>query len=88
LSVQDYISAPSEPVVAAPRTPGSLADGEAWLWRIMLAPAILYIVVLVGVPFFLSLYYSVSDVTVPTFRMSRNQFRVNFRLPRQAKCVL
>jgi multiple sugar transport system permease protein len=30
----------------------------------MLAPAILYIVLLVGFPFFLSLFYSVSDVTV------------------------
>ncbi|MDO8534269.1 MAG: sugar ABC transporter permease, partial [Xanthobacteraceae bacterium] len=41
-----------------------LADNERWLWRLMLAPAILYIVLLVGFPFFLSLYYSVSDVTV------------------------
>jgi multiple sugar transport system permease protein len=41
-----------------------LADDERWLWRLMLAPAILYIVLLVGFPFFLSLFYSVSDVTV------------------------
>lgn len=41
-----------------------LADNERWLWRLMLAPAILYIVLLVGFPFFLSLYYSLSDVTV------------------------
>jgi multiple sugar transport system permease protein len=41
-----------------------LADNERWLWRLMLAPAILYIVLLVGFPFFLSLFYSVSDVTV------------------------
>ena len=41
-----------------------LADNERWLWRLMLAPAILYIVLLVGFPFFLSLYYSVSNVTV------------------------
>ena len=40
------------------------ADDERWLWRLMLAPAILYIVLLVGFPFFLSLFYSVSDVTV------------------------
>jgi multiple sugar transport system permease protein len=43
---------------------GRLADNERWLWRLMLAPAILYIVLLVGVPFFLSLYYSLSNVTV------------------------
>ncbi|MBX6425822.1 MAG: sugar ABC transporter permease [Variibacter sp.] len=36
----------------------------------MLAPAILYIVLLVGFPFFLSLYFSVSDVTVGSREMS------------------
>jgi multiple sugar transport system permease protein len=41
-----------------------LADNEAWLWRFMLAPAIFYIIALVGFPFLLSLYYSVSNVTV------------------------
>jgi len=41
-----------------------LADDERWLWRFMLAPAILYIVLLVGFPFLLSLYYSLSDATV------------------------
>jgi multiple sugar transport system permease protein len=42
----------------------SLLDDEKWLGRIMLAPAILYIVLLVGLPFFLALYYSVSDITL------------------------
>jgi multiple sugar transport system permease protein len=41
-----------------------IADNEARLWPVLLAPAILYIVLLVGFPFLLSLYYSVSDVTV------------------------
>ena len=40
------------------------ADNDRWLWRAMLAPAILYIGLLVGFPFLLSLYYSVSSVTV------------------------
>jgi multiple sugar transport system permease protein len=40
------------------------ADSERWLWPAMLAPAILYIVLLVGFPFLLSLYYSVSSITV------------------------
>ena len=60
-------------VVAAVKAPASrarLADNERWLWRLMLAPAILYIVLLVGFPFFLSLYYSVSDVTVGSREMS------------------
>jgi multiple sugar transport system permease protein len=40
------------------------ADGDRWLFRAMLAPAIVFIIALVGVPFLLSLYYSVSDATV------------------------
>lgn len=42
----------------------SLMNDERWLGRFMLAPAILYIVLLVGFPFFLALYYSVSDITL------------------------
>jgi multiple sugar transport system permease protein len=41
-----------------------IADNERVLWPLMLAPAILYIVLLVGFPFLLSLYYSLSDATV------------------------
>jgi len=47
-----------------------LADDERLLWRLMLAPAILYIVLLVGFPFCISLFYSVSDVTVGSRSMS------------------
>jgi multiple sugar transport system permease protein len=49
---------------------GRLADNERWLWRAMLAPAILYIVLLVGFPFLLSLYYSLSDATVASSRFN------------------
>lgn len=41
-------------------------DNERWLLWAMLAPAVVYIVALVGFPFFLSLFYSVSNVTVGT----------------------
>src|SRR5262249_11362371 len=41
-----------------------LVDNDRWLWGAMLAPAILYIILLVGFPFLLSLYYSVSNATV------------------------
>jgi multiple sugar transport system permease protein len=41
-----------------------IADDEDWLWPALIAPAVLYVVLLVGLPFLLSLYYSVSDVTV------------------------
>lgn len=38
-------------------------DSERLLAPVMIAPAILYIAVLVGVPFFLAIYYSLSDAT-------------------------
>ena len=41
-----------------------VADDEARLGRLMLAPAVIYIVALVGLPFTLALLYSVSNVTV------------------------
>jgi len=48
-----------------PAAPWSaVLDNERWLGRFMIAPAVLYIVLLVGLPFFLALFYSVSDVTV------------------------
>ncbi len=39
-------------------------DREEWLGPLMIGPAVLYIVLLVGFPFFLALYYSVSDITL------------------------
>lgn len=41
-----------------------LADDDRWLGRAMLAPAVIYIALLVGFPFMLSIYYSLSDATV------------------------
>jgi multiple sugar transport system permease protein len=46
-----------------------LVDDERWLWRILLAPAVVYIILLVGLPFFLSLYYSLSNVTIGSREM-------------------
>lgn len=43
---------------------GHLLDSERWLGWLMIAPAILFIVALVGFPFFLAIFYSVSDITV------------------------
>lgn len=43
---------------------GHFLDSEKWLGRLMIGPAILYIVLLVGFPVFLALYYSVSDITI------------------------
>jgi len=41
-----------------------LVDRPEWLGPLMLGPAVLYILLLVGVPFLLALYYSVSDITM------------------------
>jgi multiple sugar transport system permease protein len=41
-----------------------LLDSEWWLGRLMIAPAILYIVLVIGLPFLLALYYSLSDITL------------------------
>jgi len=54
------------------RRPGPLgrfADHERWLTRALLTPAIVYIVLLVGVPFLLSLYYSLTNVTIASREM-------------------
>ena len=58
---------------APPGKKGRLAkylDDDRRLGRTMLAPAVLYIVLLVGFPFLLALYYSVSDVTVGARELS------------------
>ena len=55
-------------VSVSDRPPGTgwrhIVDDEIWLGRLMLAPAILYIVLLIGAPFLLALYYSLTDITV------------------------
>ncbi len=43
---------------------GGALPGERWLGAWMLAPALAYIVLLVGFPFVLSAWYSLSDITV------------------------
>jgi len=47
--------------------PGRLAalvDREEWLGPLMIGPAVLYVVLVVGVAFFLAIYYSFSNITV------------------------
>ena len=43
---------------------GRLIDSEEWLGWAMIGPAVVYIVLLVGFPFLLALFYSVSNITV------------------------
>ena len=49
---------------------GHFLDSEKWLSRLMIGPAILFIVAVVGFPFFLALFYSVSDITVGSESMA------------------
>jgi multiple sugar transport system permease protein len=60
------------PVPIAPAAQSSFAeqkrgvailDSERWLGPLLIGPAVLYIFLLVGVPFFMALYYSVSNTT-------------------------
>jgi len=55
---------PAEELEPQRSTGRYLADRERLLGPLMLAPAILYIVLLVGVPFAIAILYSLSDVTV------------------------
>lgn len=48
---------------SAPNPKRSFADDPRWLGPLLIGPAVLYIVLLVGLPFFMALYYSVSDTT-------------------------
>ena len=66
------------PLTAAKRA-AALLDDERWLGRLLLAPAILYIALLVGFPFLIAIYYSVSDATVGT-RVLHFVGLENFRL--------
>ena len=43
---------------------GHVLDSEKWLSRLMIGPAVLFIMAVVGFPFFLALFYSVSNITV------------------------
>jgi len=49
---------------------GHFLDSEKWLSWLMIGPAILFIVAVVGFPFFLALFYSVSDITVGSRSMA------------------
>ncbi|MFQ5882121.1 MAG: carbohydrate ABC transporter permease [Candidatus Methylomirabilales bacterium] len=67
------MEAPATAVVVAEEARGSrlghLLDSEKWLGRFMIGPAIVYIIALVGFPFFLALFYSVSNITVGSVGM-------------------
>jgi multiple sugar transport system permease protein len=56
--------APAAQTLAGRQKRGSsFLDNERWLGPLLIGPAVLYILLLVGVPFFMALYYSVSNTT-------------------------
>ncbi len=59
------MTAPAAVAAPAPRS-RRVADDPVWLGRVMLAPAVLYIGLVVAVPFLLAIGYSFSSVTVGT----------------------
>ncbi len=56
--------APRRKAPPAPRAAIGVADRDGVVGALMLAPAVLYVVALVAVPFFLAMALSVSDATV------------------------
>jgi multiple sugar transport system permease protein len=54
----------------AHRSAGSILDSERWLGPLLIGPAVLYIVLLVALPFFMALYYSVSNTTAGSQTMT------------------
>jgi multiple sugar transport system permease protein len=57
------VSAPAVPVPAVAEERSGILDREGTLVKLMIAPAIVYIVAMIGVPFVLAILYSLSDAT-------------------------
>jgi multiple sugar transport system permease protein len=57
------------------REGGSLLDRPGWLGVLMIAPAVLYIVLLVGLPFVLALLYGFSDISMGSRALNFVGFR-------------
>ncbi len=64
------IASGAPPAGEAPRGRAGIRDRQGALAGLMIAPAVLYIIVMIGLPFVLAIAYSLSDITTgdPTFR--------------------
>jgi len=58
---------------------GRVADDEGWLSRLLIAPALVYIGAIIGVPFVLSIWFALSDVTVSSANVGHFVGAANFR---------
>ena len=63
MNSSDSIATSTQSFSPRHRHRSALLDNEGWLGPLLLGPAVLYIVLLVGVPFLMALYYSVSNTT-------------------------
>ena len=63
MNSSDSIATSTQSFSPRHRRGSALLDNERWLGPLLLGPAVLYIVLLVGVPFLMALYYSVSNTT-------------------------
>ena len=63
MNSSDSIATSAQSFSPRHRRGSALLDNERWLGPLLLGPAVLYIVLLVGVPFLMALYYSVSNTT-------------------------
>ena len=57
------IASAAQSSVAEKKRGFAILDSERWLGPLLIGPAVIYILLLVGVPFFMALYYSVSNTT-------------------------
>ena len=63
MNSSDSVATSTQSLSPRHRRGSALLDNERWLGPLLLGPAVLYIVLLVGVPFLMALYYSVSNTT-------------------------
>jgi multiple sugar transport system permease protein len=66
------VSAPvvARPSSASPSWGARIADSERWLGRLLLAPAVIYIFAVVGVPFSLAVYYTFTNASISSAHAS------------------
>src|SRR6187551_2077232 len=63
MNSSDSVATSTQSLSPRHRRGSALLDNERWLGPLLLGPAVLYIALLVGVPFLMALYYSVSNTT-------------------------
>lgn len=63
MNSSDSIATSTQSFSPRQRRGSAFLDNERWLGPLLIGPAVLYIVLLVGLPFLMALYYSVSNTT-------------------------